>query len=83
MVHFHSLCYNNTQEKRGRAERRRSCKSPVYKHCWCPQMVMDTRYKVRGHLLFRRQHLEDRMESISKLDSYGSWWKHFKLSHFI
>lgn len=38
-------------------------------------MLMDTRYKVRGHLLCRTQHLEDRTELISKQDSYSSWWK--------
>lgn len=36
MVHFHSLCYNITQEKREEGGKRRSCRNPVYKHCWCP-----------------------------------------------
>lgn len=77
-----TVCATTSHRRSGRrAERRRSCKSPVYKHCWCPQMLTDTRYKVRGHLLCRRQHLEDRMESISTQDSYSSWWKHFKLLH--
>lgn len=35
-----------------------------------PTVLMDTRYKVRGHLLCRGQHLEDRRESISKQEQF-------------
>lgn len=62
MVHFHSLCYNITQEKVGGGvdgwRREALYKGQVAEHRWHPEMLTDTRYKVSRNLLQRRQQLE-------------------------